>query len=220
MKSKCEDLFRKSKWCKFSNLECVINFSNFSLSSDMKCVLGYGLSFCLPPDDSCLTTFLSNFQSFECSIGEKFDVLKGFILNDLISKMKKICFPRRLANALFVLKKNREIVVTKADKGNKVVIMNKLDYVAKLDDIVGDISTYESINSNPLKIWQRAYNSSIKTLLKEHPNLAKRFNSYLPQLPFMYGLPKIHKPNNSLRPIISSVNSVTYSFIEICCFLT
>ena len=63
----------------------------------------------------------------------------------------------------------------------------------------------------PLKSWQRAYNSSIKTVLKEHPNLAKRFNSYLPQLPFMYGLPKIHKPNNSLRPIISFVNSVTYS---------
>ena len=49
--------------------------------------------------------------------------------------------------------KNMEIVVTKADKGIKVVIMNKLDYVAKLDDFVGDISTYESINSNPLKSW-------------------------------------------------------------------
>ena len=48
-------------------------------------------------------------------------------------------------------------------------------------------------------------------LIKEHPNLAKRFNSYLPQLPFMYGLPKIHKPNNPLRLIISSVNSITYS---------
>ena len=108
--------------------------------------------------------------------------------------------------------KNREIVVTKADKGNKVVIMNKLDYVAKLDDFVGDISTYESINSNPLKSWiELTIVVSKLFLIKEHPNLARRFNSYLPQLPFMYGLPKIHKPNNHLRLIISSVNSVTYS---------
>ena len=95
LKSKCDDLFCKSKWCKFSNPECVINLSNTSLSSNMKCVIGYGLSFYLRPDDSCLTTFLSNFQSFECSIGEKFDVLNGFILNDLISNIKKVCFPRR-----------------------------------------------------------------------------------------------------------------------------
>ena len=84
-------------------------------------------------------------------------------------------------------------MVTKADKSNKVVIMNKLDYIANLDYIVGDISTYESINSNPLKTWQRANNSSIRAILKEDPNLANRFNSDLSQLPFMFGLSKIHK---------------------------
>ena len=43
------------------------------------------------------------------------------------------------------------------------------------------------------------------------PSLFNRFKSYLPSLPYMYALPKIHKADVPLRPIIASVNSVTYS---------
>ena len=45
------------------------------------------------------------------------------------------------------------------------------------------------------------------------PSLFNRFKSYLPSLPYMYALPKIHKADFPLRTnIIASVNSVTYSF--------
>ena len=41
-------------------------------------------------------------------------------------------------------------------------------------------------------------------------SLLNRFKSYLPSLLYMYAVPKIHKADVPLRPIIASVNSVTY----------
>ena len=41
-------------------------------------------------------------------------------------------------------------------------------------------------------------------------DLKDRFKSYLFSLPKLYGLPKIHKNNAPMRPIISTINSVWY----------
>ena len=38
-----------------------------------------------------------------------------------------------------------------ADKGNKVVIMNKGEYNGKMATILSDSETYELLKSNPLK---------------------------------------------------------------------
>jgi len=35
-----------------------------------------------------------------------------------------------------------------------------------------------------------------------------------PQLPKLYGLPKIHKPGESMRPIVSNINAPTYNLAK------
>ena len=65
-------------------------------------------------------------------------------------------------------------------------------------------------NSNPLSNWQTEYNRKLKTILKDVPDLVKKFFSFMPSLPYLYGLPKIHKLNNPLRPIVCTASSVTY----------
>ena len=47
--------------------------------------------------------------------------------------------------ALKQLKSNKELVVTKADKGNKVVIMNVNDYKTKLNILLSDNDTYDLV---------------------------------------------------------------------------
>ena len=64
--------------------------------------------------------------------------------------------------------------------------------------------------SNPLQKWQRSYNSRLKIILKQYPDLEKQFRSYMPRLPSMYGLLKIHKVNNPMQPIISTIDPVNY----------
>ena len=56
--------------------------------------------------------------------------------------------------ALEHLCKNEDIVLTKADKGNTVVVLNTVDYEHKLNELIFDNSTYEICNNNPLKILQ------------------------------------------------------------------
>ncbi|CAF2138891.1 unnamed protein product, partial [Rotaria magnacalcarata] len=80
-----------------------------------------------------------------------------------------------------------------------------------MNNLLEDENTYRSIRSNPLKTLQADYNNrALKDILLNNEELYSRFKSWLPSLPYMYGLPKIHKQNVPCRPIISTVGSVTY----------
>ena len=68
--------------------------------------------------------------------------------------------------ALEHLCKNEDIVLTKADKGNTVVVLNTVDYEHKLNELISDNLTYEICNNNPLKIWQQSYNRNLKNYFK------------------------------------------------------
>ena len=83
-----------------------------------------------------------------------------------------------------------------------------------MDDLLQDTTTYEKVNSNPLKKWQSKYNKQLKIILKDHPDLEKQFRAYMPALPVMYGLPKIHKVDTPMRPIISTTNSINYKLAK------
>ncbi|KAL7644275.1 UNVERIFIED_CONTAM: hypothetical protein RMT77_005102 [Armadillidium vulgare] len=116
--------------------------------------------------------------------------------------------------ALLRLKKLENVVILKADKGNKVVLLNKDIYLDKAYNLLQDVSTYKKLTFNPLKSSQSFFNKEIKTLLSDNQTLIKKFTSYLPSLSYFYGLPKIHKENIPLRPIISNINCVTYNLAK------
>ena len=51
------------------------------------------------------------------------------------------------------LVKNKDIVIQKADKGNNIVILNKIDYISNLSKILDDISKFQRVNIKQEKIW-------------------------------------------------------------------
>ena len=217
MNNKFEVIYRNSPWIKLSNFNNVVNMSSLPLTEDQMCVLGYGLSFALPLNEDAILDFLSDFSKFEYKLSlnnnNEYNVstLKGFILNSIIRDCNsEFKFPKLLMDAVKYLRNNKDLIVCKADKGGKVVVTDKTIYNNKMQDIVNDTNTYTELRSNPLKSWQQSFNKQLKSLLKNHPDLEKNFRSFMPSLPMMYGLPKIHKENVPLRPIISTVNSVNY----------
>ena len=131
--NKLEDLFRNSPWVKYSNPDNVKNLSSTPLTLDQLVVLGYGLSFSLPPSNEDVLEFLTNYSKFEYFnsqhndfLPQDFATLKGFILNSLYKELndgKKI--PKRLHQAISYLKQNDTLIICKADKGGKVVVLDK-----------------------------------------------------------------------------------------------
>ena len=112
------------------------------------------------------------------------------------------------------LKNNIELLVTKADKGNVTVILNKQNYLDKMQNLLDDSSTYEKIDLGPLQKSQKIIFKKLdewrklnllgdkierKDLITTNTNLAR-----------MYGLPKVHKDNCPLRPVVSYINSPSY----------
>ena len=75
----------------------------------------------------------------------------------------------------------------------------------KMDEDLGT-DTYSLLKKDPTESLARKLDAILKKLLKEN-KISKQFhdNSRVlhPRAPQIYGLPKIHKPGNPLRPIVS-----------------
>ena len=73
---------------------------------------------------------------------------------------------------------------------------------------------YKEVKKDPTKKIERTICETLKTIEQKgeiDAKLKKRISRYLPQL---FGLPKIHKPEVPLRPIVSSIGSVTYDLAK------
>ena len=96
------------------------------------------------------------------------------------------------------LRANQNLVVTKSDKGNKTVILNKEDYLNKSMTLLNDSKFYVKINKDPTDSTEKKNNDFVnylyqkKILTSEETKMYKHYNS---TSPLYYGLPKIHKDN-------------------------
>ena len=71
--------------------------------------------------------------------------------------------------ALQNLRKNKNIVIQKSDKGNSVVVVDKADYLDKMDNLLNDTRKFEKINLNNDGILNFAINQEkrVDNILKK-----------------------------------------------------
>ena len=112
------------------------------------------------------------------------------------------------------LKNNSNLIITRADKGNVSVALNKDAYVNKMEILLGDRNTHEVVKKDPIKKMI----SALRELLvrwrdSEFISSSTYFHLRCSdgELPRAYGLPKLHKPNVPVRIIVSSINSPLFS---------
>ena len=82
-----------------------------------------------------------------------------------------------------------------------------------MDALVNNKQTYEVLKRDPTPALQRKLNNKLLTLRKTDRIDFRRYNRLrcsVPQPPKLYGLPKLHKPNIPMRPIVSFCGSPTY----------
>ena len=114
--------------------------------------------------------------------------------------------------ALRELKRDRDCIVLDAHKGVAMVIMDRQDYINKANSLLNQ-NTYRSIPWDPTTTIKNKLISILKRVKNQTGLDSLTYKSMYPTgcvPPKFYGLPKIHKPDNPLRPIVSSCGSVTY----------
>ncbi|XP_067622805.1 uncharacterized protein [Eurosta solidaginis] len=114
----------------------------------------------------------------------------------------------------FISKYKDEIVLTQADKGNKTVLMYKNIYEEKMKKLLDDRNVYKKIQKDPTQQLMRKNNLIINEMFKQNEiELKQKFqlSSVAAIAPRIYGLPKIHKKNMPLRPIVSSTKVPCYN---------
>ena len=118
------------------------------------------------------------------------------------------------------LRRNADIPFTRSDEGAGVVILNRADYISKMNVVLDDTDKFLKLGELSSDDTPKLANKLQKRFLEL---FRKKFSSKEvyefirpvgSQRPKMYGLPKIHKPDVPLRPILSICHSVQHSFAK------
>lgn len=104
---------------------------------------------------------------------------------------------------------NNNLIISKADKGNCIVVLDRVAYVDKVTDFLQN-GDFTLLNNNPTQkfITQlRRHLNDNNDILQELGTNKYKLNLMNASTPVLYGLPKIHKPNVPIRPVVSYFNS-------------
>ena len=204
-----------------------------SIPSPLSQLLSYGLDFGLP-------VYKINFFKYFLSFEKLAICLKPFSGNNFpqfCSDMKAVAHkfyygfkPHKVFSAVVnkedqrVLKElasDKDIVVSRPDKGRGVVIVNKADYVSSMTKMIEGNTKFSKVNE-PINKVLLSIDSKINRFLDK----LKKKKAITPELykdlyvsgsspGVLYGLPKIHKNDFSskfqFRPIFAAYNCASYN---------
>ena len=94
------------------------------------------------------------------------------------------------------LKNNNKMVIRKADKSNVFVILDRSDYISKLDSILNYQSKFTRVSEDPTNNLKKEINSIIKAnnAVSNYMKLPALVGDFNPG--YIYGNCKIHKDTN------------------------
>ena len=179
-----------------------------------------GLKFTLPPKKLKSGSYLANFEVLFKNLSDsKFhgtdedeiyfreslsDIAYSSYFNNNMSRSSLSNIPREQYVAPFLesntyLSKNKDIIITNPDKGSGVVILNRTDYIKKMEEIVNDTTKFKVHNDQDLYRVSRRIERKVRKFLLEHlkkPGLLSddEYKKLYPNgthISVLYGLPKV-----------------------------
>ena len=193
----------------------VINLSSVPLTKDQESLLAHGPNFAVtppkPPYGEYIKAIEFACQSLDPNSAEK---LRSDVYRVLRHPHQlKTNLRKEEITAIKHLKADKERIILTADKGIALVVMDRSNYIKKANELLQDPNTYRTIPSDPTnKPKNKLINKlrKIKTDTRMDEITYRRMYPMGACVPKFYGLPKIHKKNIPLRPMVSSIGSVTY----------
>ena len=108
---------------------------------------------------------------------------------------------------------NPDLVIKPFDKGSGICLMDTSFYISKIEKHLAHPSTYKELSSDPTQAIRNDVLSTLNCLYNTHRIDDVTRHHLTPSrsvcTPLFYGVPKVHKPNMPLRPIVSVCDSPT-----------
>ena len=118
-----------------------------------------------------------------------------------------------LRKTLRNLASDKTIYLTKPGKGREVVIMKREEYIKKMGSIPDDTSVFKYIAENPSLKKEERLTRILNRMKTRNFITPEEFNRFKPKgsrPARIYGLPKAHKTEVPLRPIVSDIGSFNF----------
>lgn len=136
------------------------------------------------------------------------------LLLDHRNKLTNKSDPKLKLLQKFVNENKEKLIVTKSDKGNVTVLLNKSDYFNNCSEMLNNKETYLIPKKPPKTSMLEKVRDKIISRWYAKNYINEQQRCYLSckdnNLPRMYFLPKIHKPVLKFRPILSSVDTTLH----------
>nr|VZI45830.1 unnamed protein product [Spirometra erinaceieuropaei] len=119
--------------------------------------------------------------------------------------------------ALRSLKTDDKIVIMSADKEGATVIVTKVDYVNKANQIFDEREAYAPLAADPTKKQVATIKKKVNELARLKlisPDDSRAMTLNDPRIARAYGLPKVHKTAAPLRIIVPLIGSPTYNLAK------
>ena len=128
-------------------------------------------------------------------------------------QQKKDNLTRAQRRALKELTTNKNIVINKADKGSTIVIEDREDYIQNAYEHLNNPTVYQELDNDDSEKHKQIINQKLERLHTAGLIQSNWFEYCKPpkkhRTSRLYFLKKIHKNPMSIRPIVSSCNSIT-----------
>ena len=216
--SPSEEVATKAKW--------VTNSSSKTLTNEQLQVLGRGLSYVptptTPPTVDMLVAVEDGLRQFGRSAVYGGPVARSDNLDrqgevrsaaiTLLAAAKRATAPNLTKGerrALTDLRKDATLSILPADKGRATVVMDKSDYLGKVNSMLADTNMYTPIANDPTVSYRNQLQSVVRQIKTYAPK--EVIHSIWPTSstpPLFFGQPKVHKEGIPLRPIVATRGSI------------
>ena len=202
----------------------VHNFSSMNLDQTTIEVLSLGPKFCCP---NSKVKQLDLELQFENLYSQMSDLVPSSDLNQekLKSQLVATCYqylthPSRNKGLLSKehferlteIRRNKDIILLRPDKGSGIVLLDRAEYVSKMKEVLQDTSKFTKTEGEKDKTVaiEKGLSKTVRKLKQDGVISSATFERIRPvgtHIPRLYRLPKLHKQGLPLRPILDMFNS-------------
>ena len=233
---KLSSLTKDSNLPIFTANETITNLTQYELSKEGSDLLKAGLYFSIQPDKIRKSEIFATFEKIHRSFfnnlksEETKSQIKGhlwYLANSYFYNYKPSPRILRQHRVLRNLRKNKDIFITKPDKGNGVVILDRKLYNNAIEEIISDSSKFEKLIEDPTLKREASLQRFLRKLKQKNFFNEIEYDKLYPSgsgPARIYGTPKMHKFSSSdsvpkLRPIVSSIGTFNYNLARFLCDL-
>nr|VZI36669.1 unnamed protein product [Spirometra erinaceieuropaei] len=213
-----EELRNISRTFQEENDVLVHNLSSKELTPEQLKVLSHEACFNTTDADpvNLVATVESSFKQTEESDETK-HLVRQQVTALVMAHKPRANITRTEQDALKKLRADTSIVVLPADKGRSTVVLDKADYIQKANTLLDDRQAYLQCDDEPMRKLltqldktlaemqtNKVISKSVRLAVKPTDAAAPRF----------YGLPRVHKVDVPLRPIVSLRGTSTFNLAK------